>query len=398
MNTWIDWFASTSSSPALSRSIVVGVMGLVLATAGIAVGSAAEISNITITSNNTTTSFLGNITTGNLTIGNVTNTGQLPATAAGIWAAIASLQRAMVPPPGRARYVQEEISRLREIANLAHVLYTKHPGDATVPKARKLEAVSTLESVQLGGAQYRADALALATAYRAEKKNPASDRFDVALATEILAAPATLQGKRLSEKGEVAEAIADRLYSEFGDLPQVFGFYSSIVRTNDVSTAVRLVAKLKQRNAPADVQAEAQGFANRGELTGKGVSGLATKFDGTKLDISLPRGHPTIIYLWSQGSAEADLAALKSIDTPVPNGFDWLYIGLGMANLSDADLSSRTPFPGAYCAETGGFDSPIAQALQVRQTPWVCVLNGAGMVTGSGRVEDLPGLLSGAAK
>jgi hypothetical protein len=297
-------------------------------------------------------------------------------------------------PDQKQSMVEIEVDRLHKASLEAREFYTKHPTDARAARARKYETLTELQAVQLGGSAHQAKASALAAAYRGDKRIPASDRFDVAVAAESLALAPALKAKAVNDRGSLQEDLADRLAVEFGDDPVVYHHYVNVMRTNDDATAQRVATKLTLKNSPAQAKAEAlKVIASGARNVGKPVTLTLKKATGTTLTVGAGAGQPTVLFFWSKDTAERDFAALQAVKNSTPAGMKWVYIALG-ASAQEADATGKIPFGGEFCAEPLAFASPTAQQFNIIQTPYVCVLDSAGKLSGSGRVAQLTSLLN----
>jgi len=120
-----------------------------------------------------------------------------------------------------------QIDQYIQTSLAAQAYYRAYPGDARVAQAKKMETLFALQSVQLGAESYRQTANTLGTAYRADKSNAATDRFDIAQAMNVIALAPNLKGQRFLDDGVTYEQMADDLYAEFGELDQVYNVYIS---------------------------------------------------------------------------------------------------------------------------------------------------------------------------
>jgi hypothetical protein len=290
----------------------------------------------------------------------------------------------------------QEIASLQQASQAAHSFYTTYPTDARAAQAKKIEVLSALQSVQLGGTAYQSAALALASAYGADASNTTHDRFDVALTVQTLSLPAILKGQVLGDNGPVYQKLADTLYAQFGDINDSYYLYLNVMRTTDLSTSVATAQKILGMNAPTWAKAEAQIVLNRYALLGKPLNLTVTTYGGWPLNLRTPRGKPTVIYFWSNKTGTDQLGLLKKFATSIPANAGVVYFCL------EADLTkvkaarSAAPLPGIFCFEQSGLNSPEETYLGVLQLPYVYILNSQGVLTGFGRIQDLPALITSA--
>lgn len=289
--------------------------------------------------------------------------------------------------------LQLQIERFQQASQSANAFYATYPKHAQVAAAKKIEAFTALQSVQLGDASYAAKALQIGQAYRADKSIPAKDRFDVALTMEALVLSPSLRGERLIDSGPAYEKLADTLYAELGGTPETYGTYLSIVRTADLATSLRVARKLQQQKMPDWVQAEAQRVLDRYAMIGKPVDLTLTTVDWQSFNLKSLTGQPTVIFVWDASSDAGVLASLIRFKPLVPPKVRWIDLVLGRTYAKPAKIPAQIPPTEIRCFERPGFDSPAAVGLKLPQTPYVYVLNSRAELTGYGRMEDLPELI-----
>jgi len=295
-----------------------------------------------------------------------------------------------------AKRVAQEVSQFHRASLKANAFYLTYPTDSRVWAAHKLEAVAELQSVQLGGVQYQSHANAVASSYRTDPGNSVADRFDVALAMETVSLPASLRGTSIAQNGPVHQALADKLHGEFGDVPQVYGLYVSIIRTADSVTAQNAANTVLQASgAPDWAKTIAQQSVSRTGITGKPLSANLTTTSGQNLNLAPPSGQVTVVYFWTPETTGADLTALYGLGASMPSNLRWVYVSLGS---SAAAPSLAVPFVGTFCTESQGFASANAKSLNITETPYVVVLSAQGKVVGTGHVQDLAALVHAASQ
>lgn len=284
--------------------------------------------------------------------------------------------------------------RLHQASLLANRFYTQFPKDSRAALARKYEAVTALQGAQLGS-PYVDAANALGAAYRADtKNNSADDRLDVALAMQTVSLPASLNGSSLQATAAVQKTMIDSLEAEIGDTDRIYGLYVGLMRTADAATAQSIATQITKKSPPGWAKSQAQSTLARAALPGNSVKVTLSTVSGNSLSLSAPGHQVTVLFFWGQATRDLDFAALRAVAPKVVGGPSWIYEGLGTTNAGDANVSAIAPFPGEYCFEASGVQSTTATSFNVTQTPWVCVLNHNGKVSGSGRVVDLPALLA----
>jgi hypothetical protein len=107
-----------------------------------------------------------------------------------------------------------------------------------------------------------------------------------------------------------------------------------------------------------------------------------------------------VLYVWTSGSDPAahGFSALRPLRGRLPRDVRWIYLGLGVTTAAARAAEPRAPFAGIHCQDDGGPRSALAQRLRVTSSPTVFVLDRRGVLTGFGRVDELPALLAAAAR
>ena len=291
-----------------------------------------------------------------------------------------------------ANSVQQQADQFEAASKLAQAFYQAHPADILAPAAEKLEVVMALQSVQLGDAQNKTSALALATSYLANPLNSPHDRFDIALAVAPLSTG--LQGVRLIDDAATYAELGDTLHTQFGDIPEVYAFYLGMMRTVGATGAAAIAQKVQvMAGAPPWIQAKAQDILDRSNLVGQPLDLSVTATDGTVVDLREPSGVPTLLYVWSNSAGTADLDALARFKSSIPAETRVIYLSLQSDMSSTQVAESKAPLPGIFCFEKAGFDGLAARALKVPLTPCVYVTTKDGILSGFGRVADIAALL-----
>lgn len=297
----------------------------------------------------------------------------------------------------RAAARQERATRLQEAAAQARDFHTRHPAHPHAPHARRIAVTALIESARLGAVPV-ASALDLAATYRAESGHLREHRFEVALAAERL--------RQLATPGPgpapADEALADTLRREFGPIPEVHGLYAGLAARAGMEAANRLATKLLEMRPPAPVKAAAEAITTRYGLVGRPLALHLTRLDATSFELPArtAAAGPTVLYVWvpGHGPGAGPFAALASLRGKLPPGVTWIYLGLGVAEPEARLAAPRAPFAGTHCRDDAGPRSALAQRLAITASPTVFVLDRQGVVSGFGRVADLPELLSAATR
>lgn len=282
---------------------------------------------------------------------------------------------------------------LKQTAQNAKDFQANFPTDSRVAQAKKIEAVSLVKAVRPADSDNGQAAFQTATIFRKDLKNSASDRFEVAALIERQQYSVQGNGKVLAKDVVQHEKTADKLRTEFGDIPEVYAFYLGVVNTADTENANRVALRVQQLPAPAYAKAEAQVTVDRHALIGKRLDQKFTDASGQTIALS-EAGKVTIIYVWPPASSEVAFKALEKYKTMVPSDARWVYVALN-SPASVAEVAKRlAPFPGTYCAELPQGTGPFTSALKIRHMPFVYVFGKDGTMAGYGRLEDLPALLT----
>lgn len=288
--------------------------------------------------------------------------------------------------------LDQEIDRLQQVAESARAFHTSYSGHANAAEAKKMEILSRLATVGLGAPDSGGAARAAAKAFRADKRNPVGDRFEVALAEECLtlsSAPAlavVVGGMTPREK------LADTLFEEFGGTPEVNAQYTSLLRTSDATTTARLATKLNQRRLPDDVKLEVRRALDFGLRLGRPVELSLDTMDGQRIDFA-KNTTVTVVCFWNVWAGVDGVAPLAKFKGAPPTGTTWVYVALGGTPPSLAAVSAAVPFAGKHCHDPSGLGGAAAATLGARQAPCVAVLGVGGKLIGQGSFEQLPALL-----
>lgn len=292
--------------------------------------------------------------------------------------------------------LQLEIDRLLFAADTAKNLHSNFPNDGKAAVARKIEILSRLAAVGLGASDPAGSVWVAADVFRRDQRNPVGDRYEVALAAECMATPASrtniTPGNTTAE-----ERLADTLFAEFGDIPQVQAHYASLMRTSDATVTARIAGKLNQRQLPAELKQEVQRALALGVKLGKPVELSLSTLDGQKVDFSR-NSAVTVVCFWNVWAGPAELAPLTRNRPLAGNGVTWVFIGLGGTPPDLAVMNAAAPFAGQHCHDPAGLAGSAMATLGVQQAPAVAVLGPRGKLIGSGSFERLPALLAEAAR
>jgi hypothetical protein len=299
---------------------------------------------------------------------------------------------------GTTPTLAQEITQLQQEAQMAKAFYKAYPSDSRADTAKKVEALSGLQEVQLGAVGVQAAALAVATAFVNDASKAVQDRYDIALASELITQASTLEGLGPADNGPAYEAVADSLYAQFGDVAPAYGYYLSLTMSADNATAAKIASKIQTMNAPAWAKAQAQIVVNRAALVGNPVSLTLTSTTGQAIDLSQPSGQTTVVYLWGGAGSMNDLAILNSIKASVPTGVRWIYVALNSPSPVLSAVQAAAPIPGTQCFDPVNLGGWVPQTLFLQMTPYAYVFKANGTLSGYGSPLLIPALLNAASQ
>jgi hypothetical protein len=295
--------------------------------------------------------------------------------------------------------MQQRAQNAREGAQAAKDFYSAHPTHINVREARKLEPLLALLGVTDADRAYEQTAHQLATVYRNNPANPATDRFEVAALAERVEARARLGGSPFGNKPAELERIADKLRIEFGDSPEAYRFYVSVARTADMQTANRMAGKILQAaNVPPEVRSETQQIQERHAMLGTQLNLPLRASDGSAINLAQQPGAITTIFVWAAGSGAEGLGSLLSLKKNPPAGLRMLYLPVGGPRDQASAAGITPPLPGPICFEPADAEISSIERLKVRHTPYVFVLGRDGKLSGYGPASELASLLAAAGR
>jgi hypothetical protein len=287
---------------------------------------------------------------------------------------------------------RERALKFRALAIAAKEFFIQYPGHPKAKYAQKLEALASLEGIISDDAANRTTALKIAGDYRNDKRNAASDRFEVASAMERGELSRKLGGVSWYGNAIEAEILGDRLRNEFGELPEVYGFYLNVAENGSCFNSGDVATKILQLSPPAGIRSSAQRVLDRWKLIGRPLDLALKKADGTETSLGALAGKRTIVVVYSSERDQAGPPGLGGFRRTPPAGVNWVYIALGAA--PNPAAQSGSVVPGTLCVETLGLKSTTAQQLKVSRLPAVYVLNEKKALFGFGRIDELPWLLA----
>jgi hypothetical protein len=304
---------------------------------------------------------------------------------------------ALRTPAARSAARQQRVALLQQAAEQAERFHTQHSAHPHAPRARTLELVARLAAAQLAATPDAVTAaLARAATFRADREQLREHRFEVALLAERLAAHPTGQPPLPRDD----ERLTDTLWREFGPIPEVLGLFAGVAARAGMETANRLATRLLELRPPPHLRAAAEAITARYGLIGHPLALRLTRLDTTTFELPAagPAASPTVLYVWTPGHAPGahGFEALRALRSRLPADLRWIYLGLGATPADARSAEAHAPFRGLHCQDDGGPRSALAQRLRVTSSPTVFVLNREGVLTGFGRVDELPTLLAAA--
>ncbi|MBI5693767.1 MAG: hypothetical protein HZC55_27145 [Verrucomicrobia bacterium] len=319
------------------------------------------------------------------------------------WAAVLALAATSRSSSGSQRTpAQAALARVqsadsaRQAADAARSFIEQYPNHLNVRDARKLEALAALQGVSAANSQYEAKAAVLARDFRADPRNSLTDRFEVALLAERVAARSRLGGSPYGNFPAELEVIANRLRVEFGDAAPVFNFYASIARGADMATARRIAENLIRWPAGREAKAEAQSILNRDSLLNKSADWSLTAVDGKTTKPLRTENRVTLIVIWSPSAAGLVLPALSSAKRYLPSDAQVIYLAYG-GTAEQVEMQRRSAVvPGVFCRSSDGANAALLQSLHLNQLPFAVVVDRRGTMAGFGPLSAVPALLQAA--
>jgi hypothetical protein len=286
----------------------------------------------------------------------------------------------------------DQVVRLKQAAQSAKEFYTNHPNDARAKQAKKVEAMSLVRAVRPGDSDKGQAAFSVAGVFRADPANSIQDRFEVATLIERKQFAAEQQGRPLASEPVQHEKVADRLRSEFGDIPEVHAFYLGVANGGDAESGFRVAQRVQQMPAAPYIKAEANVVIERHDLLGTRVSRDFTDADGKAVTLDAV-GKISVVFVWSIVSNPKALAGLSKFRSAIPQDTRWIYVALNATEPALNFARSSAPFPGVHCLEPPDKLGPLTEALKIRSAPFAYVFGRGGVLVGYGSPEQLPALL-----
>ncbi len=286
-------------------------------------------------------------------------------------------------------------NKFRQLAQSANDFAAQNPGHAKAREARKVEALAGLEGIVVDDVAHERTAVATAAAYRADKGNPASDRFEVAHAMDGRAISKKIMGRPWHSHAPMAEDMMDRLRVEFGHRPEVYGGYVSLAEHADCDNARDVALKIMQSPAPPFAKTAARRLLERYALVRQPLDFPLTPVQGKATTLAKEAGKTTVVVLYDGIRSPAGPPGLHDYKkNPRPNT-QWIYIAIGTPPPLAKGAKPWQKPPGLDCVEALGTKSPLYAQLKLTQLPAVFVLDEAKKLSAYGRIDQMPWLFTG---
>lgn len=324
------------------------------------------------------------------------------------WTRLASLNNAAKAPSSKsaggkflvktpAEVKADQLARAlayRSLAQAAKEFAAQFPAHPSAPVARKLEALAGISGIAADDSTHEQVALKVANDYRVDRKNRPTDRFEVAHVVERHQIGRKLGGRHYLTSPVEAEKMADRLRKEFGGLPEVYGLYLSVAQNTNCDNGADVARKILQLPAPPAIKAAARQVVERRALLGKSFEFPLTRPDGVATTLSRVAGQRTVVCVWPGDKQPAGPPGLHLFKQSAAPGIQWVYVSLGSLPAASTIGVKHAKPAGTTFEEPLGLKSPLATRLKITQLPCVYVFDEQKRLTGFGRIEDLPALLS----
>ncbi len=252
----------------------------------------------------------------------------------------------------------------------------KHPGDARLSEARRLEALMLVKAALYGDTTQAALRDRLVGEVRRDKSLPAEKRYTLAALADNRAV--SLGGGRTQENPlEKYEKIARGHIQEFGGIPQPYEALLRVARSSEDAGAVRIANDLLAMPSPPAVKEGARGLLARHALVGTSLGSLlAGAVDAGQL-AELNKSRVVIIYSWAASvPSGVVLARLVSDHAPKRSAI----IGV---NLDPDATTARVVAGDLYLRGLQLFDAPareLSDQLQLAGLPVVLGTDQNGVI------------------
>lgn len=286
--------------------------------------------------------------------------------------------------------------KFRAAAQAAREFHAAYPSHPKAAEARKVEALAGLEGIAPKDKAYERAALAVATAFRHDRSHSLRDRIEVAHAIESREIQLRTLGRTWFSQPVLAEIMLDRLRTEFGEQPEIWGRYLSLAENASCDAGREVAYRVVQSSyAPEPTRDAARLILDRYTLIGQPLDFPLTPTQGRPTTLAQVAGRTTVVCFWDGKSQPAGPPGLADLaKNPLPNT-RWVYVSIGDLGPLPKGAKPRSAPPGTTCVETLGWQSPLIARLRLSQLPWALVLDEQTRLSGYGRIDEIPALLAG---
>ena len=310
-----------------------------------------------------------------------------------------------IPPPASGKHKTEKEAKedqQRQSAAFATAsarakeFYTKHPNDANANEARKIEAVTLMQAVQLGLTAEEPRAQRLAAEFRSDLKQSSAHRYEVA----SLMTQSEVWKKKIKDRDALMaehERHAFVLLGEFPGEPAIYERFLGIAHNSNSAKAREMAEHVLMMPAPTHLKEQALAVLDRLNLPGTSPGLEWQDENGVSRKISDYKGKIVIFYVWATWIPEAENAHAL-VASAVSAGIELVCVNVDTDVTQGQQARKKTTLPGGNYYDERGLKSPLALQLKANQVPGVHVIDAKGVYVGRGLPSDLPKLLQQAGK
>lgn len=281
----------------------------------------------------------------------------------------------------------------KKSAVLAKSFYSTYPNDPNAPKARKIEALAALRGIDDEDPVSAAAGNVVADAFRADKKNSANDRFDVAWLQERRKLAQSAKTNPAANGKPEIEKLVDKLRIECDDAAGAYAIYGDLLRRANMDDASKLATKLLAlKGTPDYLKTQAQAESARAKLKGSKATLSLTTIDNRALSTATGKGNYTLLYI----CGPTDKLAVYS--NAAAKNVQWVQVFADDTGKFDPKSAKALETGVATVYDSKGKDGSICKALGVTSIPYVVILDGSQKIYSYGPPEFLPELLKEVAK
>jgi hypothetical protein len=143
------------------------------------------------------------------------------------------------------------------------------------------------------------------------------------------------------------------------------------------------------------VKASARRLLDRYALVRRPLDFPLVPVQGRATNLSQLAGKTTIVCFWDgthHPEGPPGLYDFKKKSTPSTK---WIYVSLGALGTGAKGIKPLVSPPGTICVEPLGWQSPLVRRLRLNELPYVFVLDEKQQLSGYGRIDEIPALISG---